>query len=418
MRSSGTTLGRGATDPVRDIQIDDARMSRQHSRIEHTASGWQLVDLESRNGGFVDGGRARARTPLVDGSVIRLGDTLMVFRVSPPADDGHAETVAFPGASPAACAIRRRIEKLAATSGHVLILGETGTGKERVARALSEHRSKRPYVTLNCAELTHEFVRSELFGHTQGSFTGATRTKAGLVEVAADGVLFLDEIGELLWDVQGDLLRFLDDGYYRPLGGELKHSSVRIVAATNVDLDHAVASTKFRRDLLARLRTSNAPLELPPLRERREDIPQWTRLFLREAGHASLDEAWTVGALECLLLYPWLENLRELRGIVRTLTADDSRIPWPTEALPARIRMHRATLRGHTEPPQPLRDEQSHPSREYTQAEIEDALRQMQGNVRAAAELLGIERRKFYRLCDRFEIVVDDHRGRVKKAKD
>src|SRR5262249_46325652 len=152
-----------------DVRSDDARMSRQHARIERNALGWQLVDLGSRNGGFVDGlGFAPQQcVTLADGAVIRLGDTLFVFRMSLPAADARSEDPVFPGVSPVAAGVRRRIDVLAAGSGHVLILGETGTGKERVSRAVASRASR--VVTLNCAELTRELARSELFGHARGS---------------------------------------------------------------------------------------------------------------------------------------------------------------------------------------------------------------------------------------------------------
>jgi two-component system NtrC family response regulator len=410
IRAAGTSIGRQTGDVACDIQIDDSRMSRQHAKIARHTSAWEIADLGSRNGCFIDG---RPLAPggcaeLYDGSVIRLGDALMVFRTSPPVGDAGSDAREFPGLSPAASTIRRRIATLAAAPGHALILGETGTGKERVARAIAQHRARHPFVTQNCAELTRELARSELFGHVRGAFSGATHDRPGLVDLAGKGVLFLDEIGELALDVQGDLLRFLEDGSYRPIGaGELKHSTARIVAATNVDLDQAVAGNKFRRDLAARLRASNAPLELPPLRERREDIPRWCRMFAGEAG-VDRGELWTVGALECLLLFPWLENLRELRGVVRALVADLDELPLRTEDLPPRIVSHRGVLRGHEggAPADP-----TPPQQDPTPAELEDALHKTQGRVRSAARMLGIERRKLYRLCERFGIAIDAHRS-------
>jgi transcriptional regulator with GAF, ATPase, and Fis domain len=206
-------------------------------------------------------------------------------------------------------------------------------------------------VAQNCGELTPELARSELFGHVQEAFSGARHAKAGLVDAAGEGALFLDEIGELALDVQADLLRFLEDGTYRPVGGQRTlHSGARVVTATNVDLDHAVGGNRFRRDLLARLRASNAPLELPALRDRREDIPGWAQRFVREAG-VSVETLWTAGALECLILYPWPDNLRELRGVVRDLVANAAPLPWPTERLPAQLHEHRAALRAPGEPP-------------------------------------------------------------------
>ena len=408
--SHGTSIGRLGGDC--DLVVDDGRMSRRHARIERSAAGWQLQDLGARNRGFVDGRGygAGARVGLVDGAILRLGDSLMVFRVSPPTHDGRVDSPIFPGVSPIAVAVRRRIATLAAASGHVLIVGETGAGKERVAQAIGEARAPHPFVTLNSAELSRDLARSELFGHVRGAFTNANANKLGLVDAAGDGVLFLDEIGELSMDVQAELLRFLEDGSYRPLGAtELRRSNARVVAATHVDLEEAVQNNKFRRDLLARLRATNTPLVLPPLRDRREDIPGWTELFLRERDHQAPADPWTVGALECLLLYPWTYNLRDLRSVVGEAAEQVSVFPCGTEHLPAPLRAHRGTLRAASTaapPEEPTPTSLPDPG----QVEIEDALRATQGNMRTAALRLGVDRRKLYRLCDRFGISREQYR--------
>jgi transcriptional regulator with GAF, ATPase, and Fis domain len=416
-QAGGTSVGRLGGDC--DFVIDDGRMSRRHARIERGVTGWRLQDLVSRNGGFVDGRgfSAGERMALNDGSVIRLGDTLMVFRTSAPTSDGRADSPVFPGISPVVVAVRRRIDVLASGTGHALILGETGTGKERVAKAIGERRAPHPFVTLNSAELSRDLARSELFGHVRGAFTHATSNKPGLVDLAGDGVLFLDEIGELSLDVQAELLRFLEDGSYRPLGStELRHSNARVVAATHVDLDQAVQNNRFRRDLLARLRASNVPLELPPLRERREDILGWTQLFLRQGNHDAGPDPWTVGALECLLLYPWAENLRGLGSIVVEAATLSQSFPCGTEHLSAAVRNHRGTLRArpnsvHDEPTPAQLPVQLPAQPEPTQSEIEAALRNTQGRVRTAAQQLGIDRRKLYRLCERFGIALESFRS-------
>ena len=259
VRGVGTIIGRNPGDA---IQIDDGRMSRQHVRVEHGPAGWQLVDLGSRNGGFIDGRgfRPNVTVPIADGALLRLGDSLMVFRAS-QLDDWHDTSEVFPGVSPAAVAVRRRLAALAASPGHVLVLGETGTGKERVARALADSRKDAPFVTQNCAELTHELARSELFGHQRGAFSGATQTKQGLVDLAGDGVLFLDEVGELALDVQGDLLRYLEDGSYRPLG--------------SVELPPQRGAGRRRHQHRSRRRRREQPVSprprRPPARQQRAD---------------------------------------------------------------------------------------------------------------------------------------------------
>lgn len=431
--SRGTSIGRVGGDC--DFVIDDGRMSRRHARIERSAAGWQLQDLGARNRGFVDGRGYGAfeRVPLGEGAVLRFGDTLMVFRASPPVSDGRADSAVFPGVSPVAVQVRRRIDTLAAGTGHVLVLGETGTGKERVAKALAEHRSSQPFVTLNSAELSRDLARAELFGYARGAFTDARANKIGLVDTAGDGVLFLDEIGELSLEVQPELLRFLEDGSYRPVGStELRKSNARLVAATHVDLDLAVEQGKFRRDLLARLRASNTPLILPPLRDRREDLLGWTELFFKQHARDVGSEPWTAGALECMLLYPWPENLRGLSAVVTEVSSESPSFPCKTDNLPAQLLAYRGSVRArpgapgneeHTpQAPVPAtpRPNGGHistppahaPSRPVpTRAEIEETLRMTQGNMRLTAQHLGVDRRKLYRLCEHYGIQRESYRG-------
>lgn len=400
------------------LLLDDPWISRRHARL-HAADGiWQVTDLGGRNRAFVDG-RPLAEggdVPLLEGSLIRIGDTLLVFRLGAalPALDAAADNGAFPGRAPSAFAVRDRLRKLSGTGGHVLVLGETGTGKERVSRALAT--PERPFVPQNCAELTRDFARSELFGYLRGAFSGAIASKTGLVEIAERGVLFLDEIGELSLDVQADLLRFLEDGYYRPIGAtELRRSSARLVAATNVDLDAAVRAGRFRRDLLTRLRSSNAPLELPPLRARREDILEWAEFFFWEATPKPPHErgvAWNAGTAECLMLYPWPGNLRELRGVIRTLAASGLDLSICTEWLPPELRDHRRSLRGSSES---VFVGKGPPSPELTREDVEATLRATAGSVRATAQQFGIDRRKLYRLCERLGINLDRYRANTIK---
>jgi len=407
---TSVTVGREPAPSATSLVLDDARMSRQHARVERSTIGWRLRDLGSRNGGFVDGAAFEpdAVVPLEDGALVRLGDSMFVFR-SATIDDSDADDPAFPGVSPVAAAVRLRLRALAAAAGHALVLGETGTGKERAARSIGAAAPSRAFVAVNCAELSPELARSELFGHARGAFSSAVTASDGLVDAANDGVLFLDEVGELALEVQGDLLRFLEDGSYRRVGStEVRTSRARVVAATNVPIEEAVRTGRFRRDLLARLRATNPPLELPPLRERREDILGWARMFLEEALPGPAPESpWSAGVVECLLLYPWPENLRELRGVVRAL-ASPGRWPVPSSALPARLRMHRRGLRA--EPDAPGDGPAAHRSEDPPRDEIERALLSTQGRMRRASEVLGVERRKLYRLCEKLGIDVESFR--------
>lgn len=400
---SGVTMGRASKPSALDVGVADPAMSSRHARIALDGGEWVCHDLGSRNGGFVDGVPLApgGSATLEHGAVLRLGDTLAVFGASTTERDDDPHAPEFPGASGEAADVRRRLRALRSGTGHVLVLGETGTGKERVARSIGE--AGRTFVPQNCAELSRELARSELFGHVRGAFSGATANRAGLVELANEGALFLDEVGELALDVQAELLRFLEDGCYRPVGAaELRHSSARVIAATNVDLDEAVRKGTFRRDLLARLRASCRPLELPALRDRREDVYDWSRRFLHEALAGEPPELpWSAGALECLLLYPWPENLRELRGVVRA--ALETRRGWPIEptALPERLQEHRRTRRA-------LARTEAHPP---TREDIEAALRRARGRMRAAAEELHVERTRLYRLCEKLGIRIEAFRN-------
>jgi len=422
----GLVVGRVGSDSQPDVAtvalLDDRWISRRHARLHAQRGVWQILDLGGRNRAFVEGAplATHAELTLADGALLRFGDTLIVFRVGLVQSDGICELDAFPGAAPSANVVRERLHQLARTTGHVLVLGETGTGKERVARALAA--PQRPFVPQNCAELTRDFARSELFGHVRGAFSGAVAAKPGLVELAERGVLFLDEIGELALDVQAELLRFLEDGCYRPIGAtDLRRSSVRVVAATNVDLDAAVRAGQFRRDLLSRLRASNPQLELPPLRARREDLPTWAQRFVAEASadagpHRPL--SFSPGAMECVLLYPWPGNLRELRGVVRGLVAAapvDRTLAIQPEQLPTALRDHRRTLRSAAAP---AVDAKLAVPLALTHDTVQAALALSGGSVRAAANKLGIDRRRLYRLCEKLGISLDRHRGNPEKEED
>lgn len=198
----------------------------------------------------------------------------------------------------------------------VLVLGETGVGKEVVARQIhaSGPRAGNFFVTINCAGLPSELLESELFGHRKGAFTGAVSHKKGLVEEAEGGTLFLDEIGEISLQDQAKLLRFLQDGTYRPVGGAREtHANVRVIAATNRDLKAMVAEGKFRDDLLFRL--SVFPLEVPPLRLRREEIWNFVQFFLDKYGKGK--KIITVNTWPHLVSYPWPGNVREVESVIR-----------------------------------------------------------------------------------------------------
>jgi transcriptional regulator with GAF, ATPase, and Fis domain len=223
------------------------------------------------------------------------------------------------GTSPALHAVLSRLSKVAPTDSSVLITGETGTGKELVARAIHKRsrRSSRAFVSVNCAAIPRDLIASELFGHEKGAFTGATQRRLGRFELAEGGTIFLDEVGELPAETQIALLRVLQEREFERVGaaGSIR-TNVRVIAATNRDLDAAIAAGTFRSDLFYRLNVF--PIEMPSLRERREDIPLLVEYFIdrfaRQAGKSF--QAVNKKSLDLLQSYPWPGNIRELQNVI------------------------------------------------------------------------------------------------------
>jgi len=223
------------------------------------------------------------------------------------------------GSSKALKKALKKVEQVAPTDATVLILGETGTGKELIARAIhnTSGRKKRPLVKINCAAIPANLIESELFGHEKGAFTGALKRKVGRFELADSGTIFLDEIGDLSHELQAKLLRVLQEGEFERLGDtHTLHCDVRVIAATHIDLIQAIARGDFREDLYYRLNTF--PIELPPLRERVEDIQQLVKHFIAKYSGKTQKPVETISqkAMDMLCAYPWPGNVRELENII------------------------------------------------------------------------------------------------------
>ncbi len=224
------------------------------------------------------------------------------------------------GQSPRMRQVLRLVEKLSRCRWPVLLLGETGTGKELVARAVHNANPVGPFVPIDCSALVGPLIESELFGHLKGSFTGAVNTKIGLIEKANGGTAFFDEIGELPLDMQVKLLRVLQEKEFRPVGSTVvRQSDFRLIAATNRDLAKEVERGAFRRDLYYRLNV--VPLRVAPLRERTEDIPALIAHFLESYGH---NHTITQEALDAMLSYDWPGNVRELEHCIQHMVAVNS----------------------------------------------------------------------------------------------
>jgi len=240
------------------------------------------------------------------------------------------------GQSPRTRQVIRLIEKLGRCRWPALLLGETGTGKEVVARSVHNVKASGPFVTVDCSSMVGPLMESELFGHVKGAFTGAANNKFGLLEAANGGTAFFDEIGELALDLQAKLLRVLQEKEFRPVGSvSTRHSDFRIIAATNRDLAAEVEKGTFRRDLYFRLNVVN--IRLSALRERREDIPALINHFLSRVGG---NYGVTAEALEVMLSYDWPGNVRELENCVQHMVAVNSGPLLHTSDLPSNLQNH------------------------------------------------------------------------------
>ena len=290
------------------------------------------------------------------------------------------------------------IDRVAPTTASVLVLGESGTGKELIARRihLLSDRKDAPFVAINCGAITENLLESELFGHEKGSFTGASVAKKGLVEVANGGTLFLDEIGEMPMSLQSKLLRFLQEGdFYRVGGKELIHVSVRIVSATNRDLENEVRTGKFREDLYYRLNTIS--IKSPALRERKEDLPILIECF--SPGTLGL---LSPESLDALKQYSWPGNIRELQNTIERVRILSGGGKIELSDLPSGIRNSRQTNLDHlTNQAAPI----NMPLEELEKVHILRCLDHFDGNKTRAAQSLGITIKTLYNKLHRYGIL-------------
>lgn len=313
------TIGAGSQN---DLIVTDEAASRRHCEIHQRADGFLLRDLGSTNGTMVQGVRV-CEVYLSQGVEFQLGKTRMVFcplqeTMSYPLSD-HDSFGRLNGGSAAMRRVFHLAEKYARTDAAILIQGETGTGKELLAEALHANspRSKQPFVIIDCAALATGVIESELFGHAKGSFTGAGTERVGAFESAHGGTVFLDEIGELDLSLQPKLLRVLEKKEVRRLGANtMRPVDVRVIAATNRNLEREVREGRFREDLYYRL--SIVRIELPPLRQRKDDIPGLVRCFLKELTGSDDVKIWSEfeKSMDLFRRHDWPGNARELRNVV------------------------------------------------------------------------------------------------------
>ena len=389
-------------EPGCDVVLEDRAVSKRHASIAPVPGGFEVTDLGSRNGTWLDGA-ALTRAVVPAGTTIRAGASVLqlfpaeeVALVEPSARRSFGEMV---GDGPPIRTAFAMLERACTTGVPILVTGESGTGKELAARAVHDESPRRggPFVVFDCGAASESLVESELFGHKRGAFTGAHEDRPGAFALADRGTLFLDEIGDLPLPLQTKLLRLVERGEVTPLGGRrVERYDVRIVAATHRDLWAEVASGAFRGDLYYRLAV--VEVHLPPLRARREDIPLLCERFL--AAHGARTE---VGgpSLARLLDYGWPGNVRELRNVIARAVALAP--PGASfEQMPLMLRP------GSLVAPEPLAraDVGYHEAKDALLARFEreyftDLLRRAGGNLSHAARIAGLERKFLYRLLER-----------------
>ncbi|MBX3162321.1 MAG: sigma 54-interacting transcriptional regulator [Deltaproteobacteria bacterium] len=404
---TGVALGRGPDRRAEragtelTVRVPDKWMSSRHARIEPSFGRWVLTDTESKNGSIVDGHTTK-RAVLTDGSLIELGHTLFIFFERMPIDaeapalmelsatDGPAGLTTL---MPFWHVELQRLRQIASSEIPMLIEGESGSGKEVIARAIHGLSCRGgAFVPVNCGALPENLVESELFGYKKGAFSGAQADHPGLVRAADGGTLFLDEIGDLPASSQAALLRVLQEREVMPVGGTRPVPiDLRVVAATHRDLDDMVAEQSFRHDLFARL--AGFRVTVPPLSERRTDLgiligALHTRVF--PAEHPGFD----IDAARLLLRYPWPLNVRELEQALATAQVLAGAEPVRAEHLPDSVRTGR--------PPGAPRPVVLSENDQKVRDQVVAALREHQGNVSAVARALDKDRKQIQRWIKRF----------------
>jgi DNA-binding NtrC family response regulator len=402
--------------------LTDSTVSRRHAEITRTPDGIVLRDLGSTNGTFL--GQVRIREVFLgETRTFRVGKTEMEFSVlDEVVDIVPVEETRYEGMVGQSVAMRETfavVDRVARTELTVLVTGETGTGKELVSRALHQRSSRRngPLVVFDCGAVARNLIESELFGHERGAFTGAVSSRAGVFEQAHGGTIFLDELGELPLELQPALLRVLEQREVRRVGDRRVRSvDVRVVAATNRDLQQLVKEGRFREDLYYRLAV--VEVHLPPLRERPEDFPMLVEHILRSAGfdHSVRGVAPDVDAI--LRTYHWPGNVRELRNTL--LRA----IPFCAGDLIDMQALPEALLEGASSTPEPsadrahddargfplpaadlsLKEAKDHLIEAFEKRYLEDLLERCDGNLSKAARDAGVDRKTIGRMLKRHGI--------------
>ena len=392
-----------ATD--NDLVLSDDTVSRHHCELTRTDEGIKVGDLGSTNGTKVQGARV-SEAIVQPGTVLKVGEVEIALRPAVRSVEVLPSDKTWFGAAIGQSLAMRTIfgvlERIAKTDATVLLEGETGTGKDVLARAIwtESARPQGPFVVVDCGAVSYSLLESELFGHERGAFTGAVAARQGAFELADGGTVFLDEIGELPLDVQPKLLRVLETHEFRRVGGNrpLK-ADVRVVAATKRNLLREVQAGKFREDLYFRLAV--VPITVPPLRARRDDVPMLVGHILKASGNLSVSEETMQG----LAAHDWPGNVRELRNVLdraiymsrATGTAELSIVSLPVSGGAGGEAFH-------FEPGKSYRDTRARYDAEFETRYVKWLLARHQGNVSAAAREAKMDRKHLHDMAKKHSL--------------
>jgi len=420
MLDEGTTMV--GTHADNDLVLSDATVSRYHLEIRVRRDGIEIRDLDTTNG-TKHGGARVGQVVLTGPARLRLGKhtEMDVEPVDTNVDLGEWPSDRFGDVLGTTQPMKRLfalLAKAAPTEATIMLQGETGTGKEAIAEAVHGHsrRSKGPFVVVDCGSIPHELIASELFGHAKGSFTGAGADKQGLIEAADHGTLFLDEIGELALDLQPQLLRVLDRRQVRRVGETQSIDvDIRVIAATHRDLRAMVKAGQFREDLYYRLAV--VATFVPPLRERKADIPALATWFAEKMGRGSF--AQSPALLEQLQHHDWPGNVRELRNVVeRALSlgdsaladlADHGRAP-SSPSMSGSSDSSQGSDKRSSDPAMldlPFKEAKAQLVEAFERDYLSALLARHHGNISRAASEAGIDRNYIHRLVKKYGLEVD-----------
>ncbi len=396
-----------------DVVLADAGVSRFHCVVERGSQAWLVRDKGSLNGTFLAGVSVRD-ADLCDGCRLVLGDSELLVRTAPSVESVELlDQVSFGelyGKSRVMQQLFAVLEKVSSSDANVLIEGESGTGKEVVAAEVVRRgpRARKPFVIVDCSAISPNLIESELFGYARGAFTGADRERAGAFEAAHGGTVFLDEVGELPLEMQPKLLRVLESREVRRVGEtSTRRVDVRVVAATNRELEREVNRGRFREDLYYRL--SVVTVRVPPLRERLEDVELLVRVFLKALNATREERLFTPDVIASMHAYDWPGNVRELRNYVERSVVLESTSPAGTGRTRASAPPESTALApGVTSAPSiqidlqlSFRDGKERLVAAYERLYVAELMRWADGNVSRAARRANMDRMNLYRVLQR-----------------